>query len=68
MDIGVVLQTTPPSARVIDLAKAESYGFSHVWTFDSHILWEEPFPIFTQILASTRNVMVGPDGDEPDHA
>jgi probable F420-dependent oxidoreductase len=61
MDIGVVLQTTPPSARVIDLARrAESYGFSHVWTFDSHILWEEPFPIFTQILANTRNVMVGP--------
>ena len=61
MDIGVVLQTTPPSARVIDLAKrAETYGFSHVWTFDSHILWEEPFPIFTQILANTRNVMVGP--------
>jgi probable F420-dependent oxidoreductase len=61
MDVGVVLQTTPPSARVIDLAKrAESYGFSHVWTFDSHILWEEPFPIFTQILANTRNVMVGP--------
>src|SRR6195256_269762 len=61
MDFGVVLQTTPPSARVVDLAKrAESYGFTHVWTFDSHILWEEPFPIFTQILANTRNVMVGP--------
>ena len=61
MDIGVVLQTTPPSARVIDLAKkAETYGFSHVWTFDSHLLWQEPFPIFTQILAQTRNVVVGP--------
>ena len=61
MDIGVVLQTTPPSARVVDLAKrAETYGFTHVWTFDSHILWQEPFPIFTQILAQTRNVMVGP--------
>jgi probable F420-dependent oxidoreductase len=61
MDIGVVLQTTPPSARVIDLAKkAETYGFSHVWTFDSHILWQEPFPIHTQILANTRNVTVGP--------
>ena len=60
MDIGVVLQTTPPSARVIDLGtKAETYGFSHVWTFDSHILWEEPFPIFTQILANTRKVIVG---------
>jgi probable F420-dependent oxidoreductase len=61
MDVGVVLQTTPPSARVVDLAvRAETYGFSHVWTFDSHILWEEPFPIYTQILANTRNVTVGP--------
>jgi probable F420-dependent oxidoreductase len=31
-----------------------------VWTFDSHLLWEEPFPIYTQILANTRNVVVGP--------
>jgi probable F420-dependent oxidoreductase len=61
VDIGVVLQTTPPSARVIDLAtKAEAYGFSHVWTFDSHILWEEPYPIFARILGATRNVTVGP--------
>ena len=61
MDIGVVLQTTPPSARVVDLGtKAETYGFTHVWTFDSHILWQEPFPIYTQILANTRNVIVGP--------
>ena len=61
MDIGVVLQTTPPAARVIDLAKrAEALGFSHVWTFDSHILWEEPYVIHSQILAETRNVIVGP--------
>jgi probable F420-dependent oxidoreductase len=61
MEIGVVLQTTPPSARVVDLAKkAETYGFTYVWTFDSHILWQEPFPIFAQILAETRNVIVGP--------
>lgn len=61
MDIGVVLQTTPPASRVVDLAKkAEMYGFSHVWTFDSHILWEEPFVIYSAILAATRNVFVGP--------
>ena len=60
MDIGVVLQTTPPSSRVVDLAKrAETYGFTHVWTFDSHILWQEPFPIHTEILANTRKVTVG---------
>ncbi len=61
MDIGVVLQTTPPASRVIDLARrAESYGFSHVWTFDSHILWEEPYVIYSKILDETRNVIVGP--------
>jgi probable F420-dependent oxidoreductase len=61
MDIGVVLQTTPPSSRVVDLAKkADMYGFSHVWTFDSHILWQEPYVIYSQILAETRNVIVGP--------
>jgi probable F420-dependent oxidoreductase len=61
MKYGVVLQTTPPSARVVDLAKrAETYGFAHVWTFDSHILWQEPYVIYSRILAETRNVTVGP--------
>jgi probable F420-dependent oxidoreductase len=61
MDFGVVLQTDPPAARVIDLARrAELFGFSHVWTFDSHLLWEEPFVIYSQILATTRKVIVGP--------
>ena len=61
MDIGIVLQTTPPASQVIDFAvQADAQGFSHVWTFDSHILWEEPFVIYSQILAKTRNVIVGP--------
>jgi probable F420-dependent oxidoreductase len=61
MHIGVVLQTTPPAARVVDLARrAEAYGFSHVWTFDSHILWEEPYVIHSKILDETRNIVVGP--------
>ena len=61
MDVGVVLQCTPPAARVIDLAKrAETYGFTYVWTFDSHILWEEPYVIYSKILDETRKVIVGP--------
>ncbi|MFD8245801.1 TIGR03842 family LLM class F420-dependent oxidoreductase [Nocardia sp. NPDC059691] len=61
MDIGVVLQCTPPASRVIELARlAETYGFSHVWTFDSHLLWQEPYVIYSQILAATRKIMVGP--------
>ena len=61
MELGVVLQTDPPASRVVELARqAELYGFSHVWTFDSHILWQEPFVIYSQILAATRRVTVGP--------
>jgi len=61
MDFGVVFQLDPPASEVIRLAQqAEAAGFSHVWTFDSHLLWQEPFVIYGQILAATSSVMVGP--------
>ena len=61
MDIGVVLQCTPPAARVVDLARrAETYGFDYVWTFDSHILWEEPYVLYSKILNETRKIKIGP--------
>ncbi len=61
MDIGLVLQCIPPAARVVDLARrAETYGFKYVWTFDSHILWEEPYVIYSKILNETRNITIGP--------
>ncbi|GAB3663422.1 TIGR03842 family LLM class F420-dependent oxidoreductase [Actinocorallia lasiicapitis] len=61
MDIGVVFQLDPPASAVVDLAvKAEQAGFSHVWSFDSHLLWQEPFVIYSQILDRTERVIVGP--------
>jgi len=61
MDFGVVLQNDPPAARVIDLCKrAETYGFSHAWTFDSHLLWQEPYVVYSRILDETHKLIVGP--------
>ncbi len=61
MDFGVVLQTDPPARRVVELATlAESNGFGYGWTFDSHVLWQEPFVIYSQILAATESMIVGP--------
>jgi probable F420-dependent oxidoreductase len=61
MDFGVVLQTDPPASRTVQLAQlAEAHGFSHAWTFDSHLLWEEPYVIYSAILAATRRITVGP--------
>ncbi len=61
MELGVVLQTDPPARRVVELARAaEKAGFDYVWTFDSCVLWEEPFVIYSRILAETERVVVGP--------
>ena len=61
MDFGVVFQTDPPAWRVVDLARrAESYGFDYAWSFDSHVLWMEPYVIYSQILGATHRMKVGP--------
>ncbi|SMQ61777.1 TIGR03842 family LLM class F420-dependent oxidoreductase [Agreia sp. VKM Ac-1783] len=61
MEFGAVLQTNPPASRTVHLAKlAEQHGFEYVWTFDSHLLWQEPYVIYSQILNETHRVKVGP--------
>ncbi|WP_333776605.1 TIGR03842 family LLM class F420-dependent oxidoreductase [Streptomyces sp. IBSBF 3136] len=61
MDFGLVLQTDPPASQVVSLMKrAERNGFTHGWTFDSAVLWQEPFVIYSQILANTTRLKVGP--------
>ncbi|WP_111720390.1 TIGR03842 family LLM class F420-dependent oxidoreductase [Homoserinimonas sp. OAct 916] len=61
MEFGAVLQTNPPASRTVALAKlAEQHGFDYAWTFDSHVLWQEPYVIYSQILAETHRIKVGP--------
>ncbi|MFH8635991.1 TIGR03842 family LLM class F420-dependent oxidoreductase [Streptomyces goshikiensis] len=61
MDFGLVLQTDPPASGVVSLMKrAERNGFRYGWTFDSAVLWQEPFVIYSQILAHTQKLRVGP--------
>ncbi|MDN5696651.1 MAG: TIGR03842 family LLM class F420-dependent oxidoreductase [Rubrobacter sp.] len=61
MDFGVTLQTDPPASRIVELTqKAEGFGFTHAWTFDSHILWQEPYVIYSQMLSATERITVGP--------
>ncbi len=61
MDFGVVLQTNPPAGRVVDMMRrAEEAGFGYGWTWDSHVLWQEPFVIYSRILEATAAMTVGP--------
>ncbi|GAA1661852.1 TIGR03842 family LLM class F420-dependent oxidoreductase [Microbacterium lacus] len=60
MDFGVVVQVNPPAPRIVSLAKrAEEYGFDYFWTYDSHILWHEPYVVYSQILSNTTQIKVG---------
>ncbi|MFD9264475.1 TIGR03842 family LLM class F420-dependent oxidoreductase [Streptomyces goshikiensis] len=61
MDFGLVLQTDPPASQVVSLMKrGERNGFRYGWTFDSAVLWQEPFVIYSQILANTERMHIGP--------
>tara|TARA_B100000902_G_scaffold23197_1_gene27924 strand:+ start:51 stop:1052 length:1002 start_codon:yes stop_codon:yes gene_type:complete len=61
MDFGIVLQTDPPAQRIVDLTqRSEDLGFTYSYTFDSHVLWQEPFVIYSAMLAATEKMIVGP--------
>jgi probable F420-dependent oxidoreductase len=61
MDFGAVAQVNAPAARIISLAQqAEEHKFSHFWTYDSHILWLEPYVVHSLILDRTSRLTVGP--------
>jgi probable F420-dependent oxidoreductase len=39
---------------------AEENGFSHAWLWDSHVLWEEVYPVFTLMAERTKTILIGP--------
>jgi probable F420-dependent oxidoreductase len=60
MDFGLVLQVDPPARLLVErMVRAEEIGFTHGWTFDSVVLWQEPFVIYSRILEHTRRLTVG---------
>src|SRR5438874_222265 len=46
--------------RVIALTRqAENAGFAYGWIFDSHVLWQDPYPLLTLMAANTRRMRFG---------
>jgi probable F420-dependent oxidoreductase len=61
LEFGVTFMLDPPVSRVVELATlAEEHGFDYVWAWDSHVLWQEVYPVFTLIAANTTRVKIGP--------
>ena len=61
LSFGVCFMADPPVSRVVELTKlAEDSGFDHAWIWDSHVLWEEVYPIFALQAAATSRIRLGP--------
>lgn len=61
LDFGVCFMSDPPVSDVVSkTVLAERNGFSHAWIWDSHVLWQEVYPIFTLMAAGTSQIHIGP--------
>jgi probable F420-dependent oxidoreductase len=61
LSFGVCFAPDPPPSRWVELASlAEQNGFEYAWLFDSHVLWQDVYPIFTLMALGTRSIKIGP--------
>ena len=60
LSFGVTVLPDPPYQRLVELLElAESHGFEYGWTYDSHVLWQESFPLLALAAKSTSKLKLG---------
>ena len=60
MDFGITLKSDMDVFREVKIAKqAEAAGFNYLWSFDSHVLWQECFPRFALWAWETKKMRIG---------
>jgi probable F420-dependent oxidoreductase len=60
LSFGVTVLPDPPYQRLVELMQlAEANGFEYGWTYDSHILWQEPYPLLTACALDTVKIKLG---------
>src|SRR6476646_9697593 len=60
LSFGVTVLPDPPYQRLVELmVLAESQGFEYGWTYDSHILWQDSFPLFALAAEKTEKIKLG---------
>jgi probable F420-dependent oxidoreductase len=60
LSFGVTVLPDPPYTRLVELFQlAESNSFEYGWTYDSHVLWQESFPLLTLAVEATKTMKFG---------
>jgi probable F420-dependent oxidoreductase len=60
LSFGVTVLPDPPYQRWLELIQlAEKHGFDYAWTYDSHVLWQESFPLLAVAARETSKIKLG---------
>jgi probable F420-dependent oxidoreductase len=60
LSFGVTVLPDPPFSRMVELIQlAEKHGFGYAWTYDSHVLWQESFPVLAIVADRTSTIKLG---------
>ncbi len=60
MDFGFTLKPDHTAQRTVALTRqAEAAGFTYGWLFDSHVLWQEVYPLLTLMAINTQRMRLG---------
>lgn len=61
LEFAITFKPDMTPQRIVSLTKqAEAAGFAYGWMFDSHVLWQDPFPLMTLMAANTERMRIGP--------
>jgi probable F420-dependent oxidoreductase len=60
LEFAITFKPDMPHQRIITLTKqAEAAGFTYGWIFDSHVLWQDPYPLLTLMAINTERMRLG---------
>jgi alkanesulfonate monooxygenase SsuD/methylene tetrahydromethanopterin reductase-like flavin-dependent oxidoreductase (luciferase family) len=60
MEYAITFKPDMDPERIVNLTKqAEAAGFAYGWIFDSHVLWQEPYPLLTLMATNTERMRLG---------
>ena len=60
LEFAITFKADMPPTRIVNLTRqAEAAGFTYGWSFDSHILWQDPYPLLTLMAVNTERMHLG---------
>ena len=60
LEFAITFKPDMAPERIVNLTRqAEAAGFTYGWSFDSHILWQDPYPLLALMAVNTERMRLG---------